>query len=159
MMLATIQAEGERNNANPEAIAVTGISMKMEFDGLVSPSLLLPYISLGKGDSCFNAFPQYTSIKELLALSRKIKELWVFGPLGRGDPNARAKEEQIDRDVGAVASLLDALDARGMQALAQRCGGSWEALGSGDDAASASATVTATAQADGTTAGSVTTGR
>lgn len=42
MMLATIQAEGERNNANPEAIAVTGISMKMEFDGLVRfPSLPL----------------------------------------------------------------------------------------------------------------------
>jgi hypothetical protein len=35
MMLATIQAEGERNNANPETIAVTGISMKLEFDGLV----------------------------------------------------------------------------------------------------------------------------
>lgn len=50
MMLATIQAEGERNNANPEAIAVTGISMKMEFDGLVSPSLLPLHISLGKGE-------------------------------------------------------------------------------------------------------------
>lgn len=38
MMLATIQAEGERSNANPETIAVTGISMKMEFDALVSRS-------------------------------------------------------------------------------------------------------------------------
>lgn len=35
MMLATVQAEGERNNANPETIAVTGISLKMEFDCLV----------------------------------------------------------------------------------------------------------------------------
>ncbi len=36
MMLATVQAEDERNNANPETMAVAGISMKMEFDGLVS---------------------------------------------------------------------------------------------------------------------------
>lgn len=36
MMLATVQAEQDRNNANPEAMAVTGISIKMEFDGLVS---------------------------------------------------------------------------------------------------------------------------
>ncbi|KEY72452.1 hypothetical protein S7711_10922, partial [Stachybotrys chartarum IBT 7711] len=35
MMLATVQAEGGRNNASPEAISVAGISMKMEFDGLV----------------------------------------------------------------------------------------------------------------------------
>lgn len=35
MMLATVQAEGEQENATPEAIAVAGISMKMEFDGLV----------------------------------------------------------------------------------------------------------------------------
>jgi Surfeit locus protein 5 subunit 22 of Mediator complex len=45
MMLATIQAEGERTNEKPEAIAVASISMKMEFDGLVcfplSSSILL----------------------------------------------------------------------------------------------------------------------
>lgn len=35
MMLATVQAEDERNNATPETMAVAGISMKMEFDGLV----------------------------------------------------------------------------------------------------------------------------
>lgn len=35
MMLATNQAEGGRNNANPETVSVTGISMQMEFDGLV----------------------------------------------------------------------------------------------------------------------------
>ncbi|KAK1242306.1 hypothetical protein MKX07_000292 [Trichoderma sp. CBMAI-0711] len=35
MMLATVQAEQDRNNANPEAMAVTGISIKMEFDGLL----------------------------------------------------------------------------------------------------------------------------
>lgn len=42
MMLATVQAEQDRNNANPEAMAVTGISIKMEFDGLVRPPLQLP---------------------------------------------------------------------------------------------------------------------
>lgn len=35
MMLATNQAEGGRNNANPETVSVTGISMQTEFDGLV----------------------------------------------------------------------------------------------------------------------------
>lgn len=38
MMLATVQAEGERSNATPETMAVSGISMKMEFDGLVRKS-------------------------------------------------------------------------------------------------------------------------
>jgi hypothetical protein len=95
MMLATIQAEGERNNANPETIAVTGISMKLEFDGL------------------------YSSIKELLTLSRKIKELWVFGPLSDG-----AQKEGVD--VSRVAELLGAMEARGMGALANGLGGEWE---------------------------------
>ncbi len=45
MMLATVQAEDERNNANPETMAVAGISMKMEFDGLVSRSARqAPYV-------------------------------------------------------------------------------------------------------------------
>lgn len=37
VMLATVQAEGERNNATPETMAVAGISIKLEFDGLVRP--------------------------------------------------------------------------------------------------------------------------
>jgi hypothetical protein len=36
MMLATVQAEDEQNNATPETMTVNGISIKMEFDGLVS---------------------------------------------------------------------------------------------------------------------------
>ena len=36
MMLATVQAEGDKHNATPESMAVTGISMRMEFDGMVS---------------------------------------------------------------------------------------------------------------------------
>ncbi|KAM0436633.1 hypothetical protein ACHAPT_002341 [Fusarium lateritium] len=101
-MLATIQAEGERSNSNPETISVAGISMEMAFEGL------------------------YSSIKELLALSRRIKELWVFGPLNHGDPQAQAKEDRIDHDVSEVAGLLDTIDANAMRELAERCGGTWE---------------------------------
>ncbi|QPH02416.1 hypothetical protein C2857_006625 [Epichloe festucae Fl1] len=104
MMHATVQAEGEHNNATPETMAVTGISMRMEFEGLNS------------------------SIKELLTLSRKVKELWVFGPLGQGNPEKKAKEAQIDEDVAQVAALLNGLEGRRMAALAERCGGSWEVL-------------------------------
>ncbi|PFH63212.1 hypothetical protein XA68_16651 [Ophiocordyceps unilateralis] len=102
MMLATVQAEGDRNNATPEAVAVAGISMKMEFDGL------------------------YSSIKELLALSRRIKELWVFGPLGDGDPGRKEKEAQVVRDVDRVSALLDGLDTSKLEALAVDQGGSWQ---------------------------------
>ncbi|GJN69204.1 surfeit locus protein 5 subunit 22 of mediator complex domain-containing protein [Purpureocillium lilacinum] len=104
MMHATVQAEGERNNATPEAMAVAGISIKMEFDGL------------------------YSSIKELLTLSRRIKELWVFGPLGKADPDRIAKEAQIERDVAAVAELANGLEGADMRALAERHGGAWERL-------------------------------
>ncbi|OAA50362.1 hypothetical protein NOR_00812 [Metarhizium rileyi] len=108
MMLATVQAEGERNNATPETMAVSGISMKMEFEGLNS------------------------SIKDLLSLSRKVKELWVFGPLGRGDPDRKAKEAQVEEDVAQVSALLNSLEGRKMKELAERCGGSWEVLGKDD---------------------------
>ncbi|POR32808.1 Uncharacterized protein TPAR_06998 [Tolypocladium paradoxum] len=105
MMLATVQAEeGDRNNATPETMAVAGISMKMEFDGL------------------------YSSIKELLALSRRIKELWVFGPLGSDDADRKAKEAQIERDVARVSGLLNGIEAASMKELAGRHGGAWERL-------------------------------
>lgn len=93
---------------------------------------------------------QFTSIKELLALCRKIKELWVFGPLGRGDPNARAKEDQIDRDVACVANLLNGREAAGLRELAERCGGTYEPLGTASAGAGAGATgVAAAAPAGG----------
>ncbi|KAL7920922.1 hypothetical protein ACQKWADRAFT_297092 [Trichoderma austrokoningii] len=104
MMLATVQAEQDRNNANPEAMAVTGISIKMEFDGL------------------------YTSIKEFLTLSRKIKELWIFGPLGTQDQDRRAKEEQLDQDVTRVSELLNVMEASKMKSLAEGNGGTWQPL-------------------------------
>ncbi|KAJ2967981.1 hypothetical protein NQ176_g9404 [Zarea fungicola] len=50
MMLATVQAEGEQENATPEAIAVAGISMKMEFDGLVRTH---PHVSQPERTSAF----------------------------------------------------------------------------------------------------------
>ncbi|KJK77246.1 hypothetical protein H634G_06984 [Metarhizium anisopliae BRIP 53293] len=95
MMLATVQAEGERSNATPETMA-------------------------------------NSSIKDLLSLSRKIKELWVFGPLGQGDPDRKAKDAQIEDDVALVSGLLNGLDGRRMRDLAHRCGGTWEVLAKED---------------------------
>ncbi|KAL6870156.1 hypothetical protein ACO1O0_001492 [Amphichorda felina] len=108
LMLATIQAEGDRSSDKPEAIAVAGISLKMEFEGL------------------------YSSIKELLTLSRKMKELWVFGPLGRDDQGSRAMDEQIRQDVTQVAALLAGVEAKGMRELAEKSGGSWEPVRTDD---------------------------
>lgn len=135
-MHATVQAEGEHNNATPETMAVTGISMKMEFEGLVSFLLAFSSFSCGFTETAIAHpwFPsrahtwQNSSIKELLTLSRKIKELWVFGSLGQGDPEKKVKEAQIDEDVAQVAALLNGLEGRRMAALAERCGGSWEVL-------------------------------
>jgi hypothetical protein len=120
-MLATITAEGERENSTPEAIAVSSISMKMEFDSLVRNSADLGYLSSDK-------ILQHTSIKELLALSRRLKELWVFGPLGKEDPNGKAQAEQVRGDVARVAELLNQLETKNMTALAEEAGGSWKPL-------------------------------
>lgn len=68
----------------------------------------------------------------MLSLSRKIKELWVFGPLGQGDPDRKAKDAQIEDDVALVSGLLNGLDGRRMRDLAQRCGGTWEVLAKED---------------------------
>ncbi|GJC94835.1 cell cycle control protein [Colletotrichum higginsianum] len=84
-MLATIQAEGERKNAEPQTVAVTGMSMQMEFEGL------------------------HTSIKDLLALSRRLKELWLFGKLGRGEGDARIQADKLQADVVRCAELLNAI--------------------------------------------------
>lgn len=81
--------------------------------------------------------PQYSSIKELLTLSRKIKELWVFGALGKHDADSKAKEEQVDKDVAQVAALLDSIEALNMKGLAEKFGGDWEQL-TDDTAAAAS---------------------
>lgn len=56
MMLATIQSEGERINEKPEAMAITGISMKMEFDGLVISPLPILSLSIPEAIPFINLF-------------------------------------------------------------------------------------------------------
>ncbi|KAG8665485.1 hypothetical protein FPOAC2_10560 [Fusarium poae] len=68
----------------------------------------------------------HDNIKQLLALSRTIKELWVFGPLDRADGHRQEKEVQIDRDVQEVSRLLDNFDTNAMRELAEKFGGSYE---------------------------------
>ncbi|ROT38164.1 hypothetical protein SODALDRAFT_333935, partial [Sodiomyces alkalinus F11] len=103
-MLATIQAEGETRNIDPQTVAVTGMSMQLEFEGL------------------------NTSIKDLLALSRRLKELWLFGRLGGEDEQAKAQAEQLDRDVVRCAELLNSIQAKRYANLANENGGAWEPL-------------------------------
>lgn len=71
---------------------------------------------------------QYSSIKEFLTLSRKVKELWVFGPLGKEDHERKTKDDQIERDVAQVSDLLNQIEALNMQKLAEGTGGSWSPL-------------------------------
>ncbi|KAL2753014.1 hypothetical protein ACRALDRAFT_1072775 [Sodiomyces alcalophilus JCM 7366] len=103
-MLATIQSEGESRNIDAQTIAVTGMSMQLEFEGLS------------------------TSVKDLLALSRRLKELWLFGRLGGEDEQAKAQAEQLDRDVVRCAELVNSIQAKRYASLASENGGSWEPL-------------------------------
>ncbi|KZL72882.1 cell cycle control protein [Colletotrichum tofieldiae] len=107
-MLATIQAEGERKNAEPQTVAVTGMSMQMEFEGL------------------------HTSIKDLLALSRRLKELWLFGKLGRGEGDARIQADKLQADVVRCAELLNAIQETRYAGLASAAGGKWALMGRPD---------------------------
>lgn len=72
-------------------------------------------------------------MKELLSLSRRMKELWAFGPLGREDPDQRAKEEQLDGDVRRAYELLCQVEKGNLESLAGKYGGTWEA-GNGEEA-------------------------
>ncbi|KAI6766944.1 hypothetical protein HG531_011304 [Fusarium graminearum] len=73
----------------------------------------------------------HDNIKELLALSRTIKELWVFGPLDRADGHRQEKEVQIDRDVQEVSRLMDNFDMKAMRELAEQFGGTGDNNGTG----------------------------
>ncbi|KAI8317102.1 hypothetical protein K4K59_011010 [Colletotrichum sp. SAR11_240] len=112
-MLATIQAEGERKNAEPQTVAVTGMSMQMEFEGL------------------------HTSVKDLLALSRRLKELWLFGKLGAGESDARIQADKLQADVVRCAELLNAIQETRYSGLAAAAGGKWAPIGRQDAAAAA----------------------
>ncbi|EEY16425.1 hypothetical protein VDBG_02534 [Verticillium alfalfae VaMs.102] len=103
-MLATIQAEASNQNVDPQTIAVTGMSMQMEFEGLNS------------------------SVKELLALSRRLKELWLFGRLGDEDERAKAQAEKLDQDVVRVAELVNSIQGNRYTKLAEENGGVWAFL-------------------------------
>ncbi|KAK8142592.1 hypothetical protein G3M48_008538, partial [Beauveria asiatica] len=70
----------------------------------------------------------YSSVKELLTLSRKIKELWVFGALGQQDPSREARGAQIERDVAQAAEMLNGIEETRMRALAEGHGGTWRPL-------------------------------
>ncbi|KAH8176479.1 surfeit locus protein 5 subunit 22 of mediator complex domain-containing protein [Sarocladium implicatum] len=130
IMLATIQASGDdQASATPEAIAVARISMKHQFDSL------------------------YSSIKELLALSRRMKELWTFGPLGREDPDQRAKQEQLDENVRSAHRLLCEVEKGDLESFAKKFGGTWEA-GTGEETTATTAPAPATAQGTNGAAGS-----
>jgi hypothetical protein len=112
-MLATIHSSTEPDAASLDAVAVSGISMQTEFEGLS------------------------TSIRDLLALSRRLKELWVFGPPGKDDMDSSAAQvERVERDVVRVAELLNFIDAKSMKALAEENGGTWrdEVKSTGDSA-------------------------
>lgn len=57
-----------------------------------------------------------------------MKELWVFGPLGKDDQGAKAREEEIDSNVHQVAGLLSKLEETNMKELAEKSGATWEPL-------------------------------
>ena len=69
---------------------------------------------------------QNNTIKDLLALSRRIKELWVFGPADKVDPGAAAQAAQVRQDVNRVAELLTGFEKTRMEALAEESGAIWK---------------------------------
>lgn len=52
----------------------------------------------------------------------------MFGPLGQGDPDRKAKEVQIEQDVAQASSLLNTLESSSMKELSEKYGGSWQPL-------------------------------
>lgn len=76
-----------------------------------------------------------------------MKELWTFGPLGKEDPDHRAKEEQLDGDVRQAYGILCDIEKMNLQGLAGKYGGTWEAGSTEEPTTAAAATATATATA------------
>lgn len=64
-------------------------------------------------------------MKELLALSRRLKELWLFGRLGDEDELAKAQAEKLDQDVVRVAELVNSIQGNRYTKLAEENGGVW----------------------------------
>ncbi|KAL2110976.1 hypothetical protein VUR80DRAFT_481 [Thermomyces stellatus] len=99
---ATAGADAEGKDPDPAAMGVSRLSMQLEFEGL------------------------NTALKDLLALSRRIKELWVFGPLASHDASTRRQADSLERDVLRVATLVNSLEQGAMTSLATECGGVWK---------------------------------
>ncbi|KAH6693456.1 hypothetical protein F5X68DRAFT_273083 [Plectosphaerella plurivora] len=108
-MLATIQTEAAERQIDPQTIAVTGLSMQMEFEGL------------------------NTSIKDLLALSRRLKELWLFGRLGGEDELAKVQAETLEQDVVRCAELVNSIQAHRYGQIAAENGGEWKSQATTDE--------------------------
>lgn len=123
---ATAQADVEGKDPDPAAMSVSRLSMQLEFEGLVS-SLSLRRIPRQETPSIIVLTPwQNTALKDLLALSRRIKELWVFGPLASHDASTRRQADSLERDVLQVATLVNGLEQGAMSSLAEECGGEWK---------------------------------
>ncbi|EXF84380.1 hypothetical protein CFIO01_02695 [Colletotrichum fioriniae PJ7] len=134
-MLATIQAEGERKNVEPQTVAVTGMSMQMEFEGLVSRTTHShPYRELSDSQipPASQLGPSMPYLINLLALSRRLKELWLFGKLGQGEGDARIQADKLQADVVRCAELLNAIQETRFAGLAAAAEGKWVPMGRGD---------------------------
>lgn len=103
-MLTTTHVSGEPSADLPSSAAVSSISLRMEFDGL------------------------YSSVKELLALSRRMKELWAFGPLG----GREGEGERVEGDVRRVVDLMSQVEGGRVRGGAEQLGGRWEELRVGE---------------------------
>lgn len=70
-----------------------------------------------------------------------MKELWTFGPLGKEDPDQRAKQEQLDENVRSAHAMLCAVEKSDLESLASKYGGTWEA-GTGEEETAPATTAT-----------------
>lgn len=88
---------------------------------------------------------QHTSIKDLLALSRRLKELWLFGKLGQGEGDARIQADKLQADVVRCAELLNAIQETRFAGIAAAAEGKWVPMGRADGASGESAAAAAAA--------------
>lgn len=58
-------------------------------------------------------------------MSRRIKELWVFGPLASDQDSTRQQAGDLERDVQQVVRLVNELEETTMRKLASVNGGTW----------------------------------
>ncbi|KAF3769737.1 hypothetical protein M406DRAFT_66210 [Cryphonectria parasitica EP155] len=66
---------------------------------------------------------QIKGVENLLALTRRIRELWIIGPLRKPEEDGRQLEESINTDVQIVADLLNQLRSHTRQQYVSAGGG------------------------------------